>query len=99
MSGGSFNYIYCRDAENLFDGSSIADLASIEEILLQHNEIDVAKDVRRLIEYIKSARNRVGVLHQQLAPVLKAVEWCESCDISDEDLAKKIEKYRTGGPT
>ena len=97
MSGGSFNYIYCRDAEKLFDSRSIADLASIEEILLQHNEMDVAKDVRRLIEYIKSARNRVEVLHQQLAPVLKAAEWFEDCDVSEDSMRRAIEKYRTEG--
>lgn len=97
MSGGSLNYIYSRALGDLFDYSSIADLEAAAQILYKKNYHAEADDVRRLIEYILSARNRVGILREQLAPVLKAVEWCESCDISDEDLAKKIEKYRTGG--
>ena len=97
MSGGSFNYLYCKEPEQLFDNSVIGDLADMEVILLTRNYTDVARDVRRLIEYIKSARNRVDVLQAQLKPVLKAVEWYESADYGDTDLAKAIEEYRTGG--
>ena len=97
MSGGSFNYLFCKEPEQLFDASVIADLSDMEDILLTNNYTDVARDVRRLIEYIKSARNRVDVLQAQLKPVLKAVEWYESADIGDTDLAKAIEEYRTGG--
>lgn len=97
MSGGSFNYLYCKEPEQLFDDFAIADLSDMADILLANNYIDVARDVRRLVEYIKSARNRVDVLQAQLKPVLKAVEWYESCDIDDESLAKAIEEYRTGG--
>lgn len=94
MSGGSLNYIYCKEIEDLFSGSAVSDLESAEDILLRKNHIDAARDVRRLIEYIKSARNCVGVLHAQLAPVLKAVEWYDCADIGADDLAKKIEAYR-----
>lgn len=44
-----------------------------------------------------SARNRVEVLQENLKPVLKAVEWYESCDIGADGLAKAVERYRTGG--
>lgn len=97
MSGGSFNYIYCRELDDLFSYDSIGDLEGIAENLYEYNYHAEAKDVRRLIEYILSARNRVEVLHEQLAPVLKAVEWRQSCDFGDADLAKWVEKYRTGG--
>ena len=97
MSGGSLNYIYCRDIDDLFSYDSIMDLEGAVDILQQYNYIDVEKDVRRLIEYIKCARNRVEVLHKLLGPVLKGAEWCDCCDIGPEDLAKIIEKYRTGG--
>lgn len=97
MSGGSFDYLYCKETEELFSETVISDLSGMEDVLLKANHTDVAKDIRRLIEYIKSARNRVEVLKENLKPVLKAVEWCESCDIGADGLAKAVERYRTGG--
>ena len=94
MSGGSLNYIYCKDIEDLFSDSAVSDLESAEDILLKKKYIDAARDVRRLIEYIESARNCVDVLHAQLAPVLKAVEWYDSADIGADNLARTIEAYR-----
>lgn len=97
MSGGSFNYLYCKETEDMFSDTAISDLSGMEDILLKTNYTDIAKDIRRLIEYIKSARNRVEVLQENLKPVLKAVEWYESCDIGADSLAKAVERYRTGG--
>lgn len=96
MSGGSFNYLYNKEVDELFGYEALMDLESMEAILLNKNYQDLAQDVRRLIEYIKSAKNRVGVLHENLKPVLKAVEWYESCDYDEDDLAKYIEEYRRG---
>lgn len=61
------------------------------------NYLDVARDMRRLSEYIKSAYNRVDVLSEQLKPIMKAVEYYEDCDISAEGLNKAVEEYRKGG--
>ena len=97
MSGGSFNYLYCKETEDMFSDTVILDLSGMEDILLKTNYTDIAKDIRRLIEYIKSARNRVEVLQENLKPVLKAVEWYDSCDIGADGLAKAVERYRTGG--
>lgn len=97
MSGGSFDYLYCKETEEMFSETVISDLSGMEDILLKANYTDVAKDIRRLIEYIKSARNRIGVLQENLKPVLKAVEWYESCDIGADSLAKAVERYRAGG--
>lgn len=92
MSGGSFNYLYCKNNIELFD--CVSDLEDIEDALIKYDYVDVAKDTRRLIEYIKTALVRVDVLSNQLKPVFKAVEYRESCDYGDEDLKKVIEKYR-----
>lgn len=95
MSGGSYDYLYCKDAEELF--SKAVDIDDMAETLEKLNYLDVARDMRRLSEYIKSAYNRVDVLATQLRPIMKAVEWYESCDTSAEDLGKEVEKYRKGG--
>ena len=97
MSGGSYNYLYCKEPEELL--TSIWDIEDMAEELTKMNYLDVAADLTRLAEYTKSARIRIGVLSEQLRPVMKAVEWCKSCDIGEEDLRKTIEEYRLGGTT
>ena len=95
MSGGSFNYLYNKEPDDLF--KSIWDIENMAEELTKMNYLDVAADMTRLAEYIKSARIRVGVLSEQLRPVMKAVEWYKSCDIGEDSLKKAIEEYRIGG--
>ena len=95
MSGGSYDYLYCKEPEELLN--SIWDIEDMAEELTKMNYLDVAADMTRLAEYIKSARIRVGVLAEQLRPVMKAVEWYESHDIGEDSLKKTIEEYRLGG--
>lgn len=92
MSGGSFNYLYCKDIEDLMN--SERDLADMREILIKYGYEDIAKDAQRLIEYIKSAKCTIGTLAEMLEPVFHAVEWYESADYSKETMIKVLEKYR-----
>ena len=94
MSGGSFNYLYCKEPDELLN--SIWDIEDMAEELTKMNYLDVAADMTRLAEYIKSAQIRIGVLSEQLRPVMKAVEWYKSADIGEDSLKKAIEKYRIG---
>lgn len=92
MSGGSFNYLYCKDVPELMN--NVSSLEEMSEILIREGYEDVATDMRRLIEYIKSSQIRISVLSGQLKEVMKAVEWFEDCDIGKETLNTRIEEYR-----
>lgn len=94
MSGGSLAYLCNRDPGELFN--YIRELEEVEQELLTRDAQDIARDVRRLIEYIKSAEVRIGVLSEQLNDIFHAVEWRLSADYGEDDLRKSIEKYRTG---
>jgi len=94
MSGGSYDYLYCKECDELFTYSSIRTLEEMESRFLELGYEDVAKDFRRLIEYIKSANNRVEVLGGQLNEMMHDIEWYDSGDIGADTLAKKVEKYR-----
>lgn len=94
MSGGSLNYLCYKEPDQLFD--HVSDMEEAEAVLLQKGYKDIAQDVRRLIEYIQSAQNRIGVLHGQLSDVFHAVEWYISADYGDDSLARDLEKYRRG---
>ena len=93
MSGGSLNYLCYKEPEELFH--YLRELEEVEQELLTRGAQDVARDVRRLIEYIKSAEIRISILSEQLNPIFRAVEWRPSADIGDDSLLKVIEEYRT----
>lgn len=95
MSGGSYDYLYCKETEELF--SKAVYIEDMAETLEKLNYLDVARDMRRLSEYIRSAYNRVDVLSERLRPIMKAVEWYEDCDIDEKSLKDKVEEYRNGG--
>ena len=93
MSGGSFNYLYCK--ENIGDLLyHTDDLDDMREALIKYGYEDIAKDTQRLIEYIKSAEVRVTVLAKNLQGVFKAVEYYESGDWGKETMLSKLEEYR-----
>ena len=94
MSGGSLNYLYVREPAALFD--HVEELEKVERELLVRGYTDIARDVRRLIEYIQTAENRIAVLTDQLRDVFKAVEWNLSGDYGDKTLKDVLENYRKG---
>nr|DAZ41551.1 MAG TPA: hypothetical protein [Caudoviricetes sp.] len=96
MSGGSWGYLYSREVDELVQCGSIELLEEMADYLNSSGYKDVAKDVRRLVEYIKSARIRIETLHEMLSPVFKAVEWYDSADWSKERVDAAIEEYRNG---
>lgn len=92
MSGGSLNYLHLREPDELFE--QLDDLEKVEKELVAQGHIDIAQDVRRLIEYILTAENRIRVLAGNLKEVFHAVEWWLSGDYGDACLQNAIEKYR-----
>jgi len=94
MSGGSYDYLYCKGCHELFAYSNVRTLEEMESRFLELGYEDVAKDFRRLIEYIKSANNRVEVLGGQLNEMMHDIEWYDSGDIGADTLAERVEEYR-----
>lgn len=97
MSGGSHNYLCCAGVQELLSGCRISDMEEMEQILIVEGYTDIAKDVRRLIEYCKSAEIRIVVLFEQLEDVFHDIEWYHSADIGRDRLIKTLERYRKGG--
>ena len=92
MSGGSFNYLCYAETPDILCRTS--DMEAIESVLIKIGYTDIAKDVRRLIEYCLSAENRISVLSEQLNEVFHDVEWYSSADIGEVTLIEGLEKYR-----
>lgn len=95
MSGGSHNYLCYTEMPDIIGKTE--DMEDIENELIKLGYSDIAKDVRRLIEYCNSAKVRIEVLFEQLEDVFHDVEWYCSADIGKETLIKRLEEYRKGG--
>ena len=93
MSGGSHNYLCYAEMPDVIGRT--ADMEEMEKDLIELGYTDIAKDVRRLIEYCKSAEIRIGVLFERLEDVFHDVELYHSADIGKETLIKRLEAYRT----
>lgn len=94
MSGGSYNYLYLKDAAELMN--HLAELYDMADELSRLGYVPEAQDMMRLYEYVKSASIRIGVLQEQLKDIMHDVEWYQSCDIGEETLRETIMKYRRG---
>ena len=92
MSGGSLGYLSYKEPCELFN--YISEIEEVEAFLLNRGELDIAKDVRRLIEYLRSAENRIGVLKDRLEDVFHAVEWYMSGDTGEDSLNRELNLYR-----
>lgn len=95
MSGGSFDYLYCKDTEEFFALNSINSLIDMAVILKKEGYEDVSKDVFRLVGHIKSARTEIDIHRKQLKDVIRSVEWFDSHDFGPDTLREHIEMYRS----
>lgn len=97
MSGGSYNYLFTKEPDELLKYHNIEYIEEMADRLMQSGYKDVAKDMQRLAEYCKSASLRIGVLSEELYDVMYAIEWCASGDSGEDSIKNAVEKYRNGG--
>ena len=94
MSGGSLSYLYNKQFPEVCN--YIGEMKKVEKELISQGYTDIAKDVRRLIEYCLTAENRISVLFDNLSDVFHAVEWYYSSDYSEDSLIEELDRYRAG---
>lgn len=94
MSGGSFDYLYCKDPSDLFNCSAIQSIDEMATILISHGDIDVAKDMLRLKETIEQALVRVEVKQEKLQDVMESIEWWQSSDYGEDTFNEHLNQYR-----
>lgn len=93
MSGGSLNYLYLKEDIGELQGA-VSDMEEVESFMLEKGNADIAMDIRRLIEYIKTATNRIECLAEKLSPIFKAVEWFQSADSGMDSVDNAVNEYR-----
>ena len=94
MSGGSFNYLCFKDANELFEYGKIEDLEAMASRLIELGYEDAAKEVLNMKYTIQQSLIRVDVMQERLKGVMKAVEWYDSSYSGIEAIDQAIKKYR-----
>lgn len=85
MSGGSFDYL-CDRVGSVSEYDRLADALRQQGVPAYSK---TRKDLEKLVELMEKAEE----LRQQLAPVIKAVEWCCSGDTDADDTRKACKAY------
>ncbi len=93
MSGGSYDYLYSKEADDLF--SSPYRLEEMAERLAGLGwAADAAADAHDLVAIIRTQKVRIDAAMARLRDVFHAVEWWDSCDWSEDQVRAELSKYR-----
>lgn len=96
MSGGSFDYLFIKDASDLFGSFSAREQLSrmVDELREFPDAADVAADAADALAIIDYQTVRLQAHLDRLKDVFHAVEWWRSCDWSKEQVNEAIANYR-----
>lgn len=97
MSGGSFNYLYIKDARDWvehYQDSATSDAGSMAEALVALDAPEIAQEIYLVQHRIRVMLASIEPVLKNLADVMHAVEWFQSCDWGREDVMTEIAKFR-----
>lgn len=94
MSGGSYNYLFVKDASELL--SHMSELEEMAERLagLGYAQ-DAAAETYELLQKIRQYEIMTNVTVNRLAGVWRSVEYWDSADCGEEAVKNSLEEYRS----
>lgn len=93
MSGGSFEYLYSKEPEQLVAGYW-SELEEMAQWLTEHDAEDAAKETLEILYTLKHFRTRMDVRLQRMSSLWRMVEWIDSADSSVEQFPAALAEYR-----
>jgi len=95
MSGGSYDYLYSKDVEDLLHTQeTIQNMA--DRLAGLGYASDAAKETQELLLTLRQFENRRSAMKERLSDVWHSVEWWDSCDSGEDSVKNALEKYRAG---
>lgn len=93
MSGGSYNYLCYKDAQDIVDYQT--DLADMQARLsgLDYAQV-AAKDTQAVLDEIRVLFDSIEVKIKALQPIWRAVEWWDSNDSGEDAVKAAIANYK-----
>ncbi len=98
MSGGSYNYLCFRSANELFSLSTQEDLSAMSDRLAALGYAqDAARETEELLAIVRQATIRLQVRIDRLSNLWRAVEWVDSGDSVEDQIRDALAAYRKAG--
>lgn len=87
MSGGSYDYLYSKGLDEIVD--SFYYQKAIDKLSTLEYAQNVVSEMKEIQSQAKDLKARL----ENLSGALRALEWWESCDSSEESLKEACEKF------
>lgn len=94
MSGGSFDYVCLKEAQNIFEYKK--QLKEMVNYLRESKKNDVADEVDRLSIDIEMFERMISLRLKRMHKILRAVEWWASGDYGEKQVDEIWEKFLEG---
>jgi hypothetical protein len=98
MSGGSHDYLYVKDADDLLAMEDVLDRMASDLAAVGYAE-DAAEETEHLLHVVRQYRVRANVTMRRLGGVWRAMEMWKSCDWSEDSIKDALREYRERHPT
>jgi len=92
MSGGSYDYLYSRDSDELFGYSGVLEEMADRLAKLGYADAAAQETLWILLE-MRAFQNRINTVKDRLRDVWQAVEWWDSCDSNEKCLKEAVKEY------
>lgn len=91
MSGGSYDYLYSKDAEDLV--YRVPDLIRMRDRLIELDMKTGAEKVQKLILTVEKYRIEADARMDEMYGLMRAVEWMDSGDSGLDSVQQAYEKF------
>ena len=91
MSGGSWNYMYSKEVDDILNMGS--DLEEMKNRLEKEGALLVANDIKSLlsvIDVIQSHKDDADEILSRIRMVMKSLEWWDSSDWGKEQFDREV---------
>lgn len=98
MSGGSYDYLFMKDPDELLHSHHQENIESMAARLagLGYAQ-DAALETENVLLILRQFEVRMRARLDRLSGVWKAVEWWDSCDSGEDSVKEALARYRESG--
>ena len=93
MSGGSYDYLCCKDVGDLMLGEGGLPYMADTLATLGYAD-DAARETTEFLMELRASRIRLEVMQRRLSRLWKAVEWWKSGDYGEDQVRDALAEYR-----